>query len=313
MTVLWRISICSAELPVPCSRAWTWALSTRSSKKASAHFRLTLDAGAAKKSRSPVPGLFRHPGAPGPAGKQHRRRLFQAHARSRPPTPPWSEQFEPGSIVKIVSLLAYLRQSGDGLFPLVCPGRITIGGKVFSDRIEHGQVQRFCPGPGPVLQCQLRPHGDAGRLRRAWPTCCSAFVSTARPWRTGSSNSQPAASTARSALIPAWPAWPWAWRGSADHGSRRRAGGDFFAKRPAFSALSHRRRQEYPRSRILPPCRPAGPRAGRRPEFHARQESHGGSGGKMKAVPATAPAAKRSDWPSRPGPPAAPARGWTRS
>lgn len=53
------------------------------------------------------------------------------------------EQFEPGSIIKIVSLLAYLRQSDSGLFPLVCPGRITIGGKVFSDRIEHGQVSDF--------------------------------------------------------------------------------------------------------------------------------------------------------------------------
>ncbi len=53
------------------------------------------------------------------------------------------EQFEPGSIIKIVSLLAYLRQSGNGLFPLVCPGRITIGGKVFSDRIVHGQVRDF--------------------------------------------------------------------------------------------------------------------------------------------------------------------------
>ena len=53
------------------------------------------------------------------------------------------EQFEPGSVIKIVSLLAYLRQSGSGLFPLVCPGRITIGGKVFSDRIEHGLVSDF--------------------------------------------------------------------------------------------------------------------------------------------------------------------------
>ncbi|MBU4267795.1 MAG: hypothetical protein KJ808_02975 [Acidobacteria bacterium] len=53
------------------------------------------------------------------------------------------EQFEPGSITKIISLLAYLRLAEGGLFPLVCPGRLSLGDKVFYDWIEHGQVRDF--------------------------------------------------------------------------------------------------------------------------------------------------------------------------
>lgn len=53
------------------------------------------------------------------------------------------EPFTPGSIIKIVSLLAYLRHAEGGVFPLVCPGRVTIGNRVFSDRIVHGQVGDF--------------------------------------------------------------------------------------------------------------------------------------------------------------------------
>jgi hypothetical protein len=51
------------------------------------------------------------------------------------------EQFEPGSIIKIISLLAYLRLDEDTLFPLVCPGRISLQDKVFYDWIAHGPVR----------------------------------------------------------------------------------------------------------------------------------------------------------------------------
>ena len=43
----------------------------------------------------------------------------------------FAESFEPGSIIKIISLLAYLRLAEGGLFPLVCPGRVSLGTKGF--------------------------------------------------------------------------------------------------------------------------------------------------------------------------------------
>lgn len=64
-----------------------------------------------------------------------------------------AEQFEPGSIIKIISLLAYLRLGEGGLFPLLCPGQTTLGGKVFSDRIEHGQVRDF--GQALAVSCNF--------------------------------------------------------------------------------------------------------------------------------------------------------------
>jgi hypothetical protein len=53
------------------------------------------------------------------------------------------EQFEPGSIIKIISLLAYLRHAEGRLFPLACPGQVTLGDRVFYDWTEHGQVRDF--------------------------------------------------------------------------------------------------------------------------------------------------------------------------
>jgi len=53
----------------------------------------------------------------------------------------WTEQFEPGSIVKIVSLLAYLRSPGEGIFPLDCPGLLAVDGKIIYDLEKHGQVR----------------------------------------------------------------------------------------------------------------------------------------------------------------------------
>jgi hypothetical protein len=53
------------------------------------------------------------------------------------------EQYEPGSIVKIVTLLAYLRHGGPGIFPLECPGLLRLGDKVFYDWAKHGKVRDF--------------------------------------------------------------------------------------------------------------------------------------------------------------------------
>ncbi len=58
----------------------------------------------------------------------------------RPADAAFHQQFEPGSIVKLVTLLAYLR-SGGGVFPLQCPGHIVLEGKVLYELERHGTVQ----------------------------------------------------------------------------------------------------------------------------------------------------------------------------
>jgi hypothetical protein len=60
---------------------------------------------------------------------------------SRAANSAWTDQFEPGSIVKIISLLAYLRSPGAGIFPLECPGQLAVGGKIIYDLEKHGQVR----------------------------------------------------------------------------------------------------------------------------------------------------------------------------
>jgi peptidoglycan glycosyltransferase len=55
----------------------------------------------------------------------------------------FSEAYEPGSIVKIISLLAYLRQTDQSVFPCECPGQITMGKRVFYDGIAHKQVNDY--------------------------------------------------------------------------------------------------------------------------------------------------------------------------
>jgi hypothetical protein len=59
---------------------------------------------------------------------------------SRAANAAWSEPFAPGSIVKIISLLAYLRSSGGGIFPLECPGLLAMDGGIIYDLEKHGQV-----------------------------------------------------------------------------------------------------------------------------------------------------------------------------
>lgn len=58
----------------------------------------------------------------------------------KPADAAFSQQFAPGSIVKLVSLLAYLR-SGAEVFPLQCPGNIVLEGRVLYELERHGTVQ----------------------------------------------------------------------------------------------------------------------------------------------------------------------------
>jgi peptidoglycan glycosyltransferase len=53
-----------------------------------------------------------------------------------------SGRFEPGSIVKMITLEAALRRGVDvdGLFPMDCPGREAVDGVVFRDWMPHGRV-----------------------------------------------------------------------------------------------------------------------------------------------------------------------------
>ena len=55
----------------------------------------------------------------------------------------FAETYEPGSIVKIVTLLAYLRQADQDLFPIDCRGQAVLAGKAFADWSAHGPVKDY--------------------------------------------------------------------------------------------------------------------------------------------------------------------------
>ena len=57
------------------------------------------------------------------------------------PDAAFSELYEPGSIVKLVSLLAYLRRGGEGIFPMECPGLLAVEGRIVYDLEKHGTVR----------------------------------------------------------------------------------------------------------------------------------------------------------------------------
>lgn len=52
----------------------------------------------------------------------------------------FSEAYEPGSIIKLLTLFAYLQSPKPGLFPIQCEGLCRINGKVFYDWTVHHQV-----------------------------------------------------------------------------------------------------------------------------------------------------------------------------
>ncbi|MBN2345287.1 MAG: hypothetical protein JXO51_02780 [Candidatus Aminicenantes bacterium] len=65
----------------------------------------------------------------------------------------FSQAYEPGSIVKIVTLLAFLRGGSSRLFPMDCPGALALDGKIFYDWIRHGRVRD--PVHALALSCNV--------------------------------------------------------------------------------------------------------------------------------------------------------------
>ncbi|MCK4766133.1 MAG: hypothetical protein KAW12_28300, partial [Candidatus Aminicenantes bacterium] len=53
------------------------------------------------------------------------------------------EEYEPASIIKVLTLFAYLKHDGGDLFPLDCKGNIRLSGKTFYDWIAHGRVSSY--------------------------------------------------------------------------------------------------------------------------------------------------------------------------
>lgn len=62
-------------------------------------------------------------------------------------------QFQPASVIKIVTLLAYLRRGADTVFPLACRGSIELGGRSFYDLAPHGLVRD--PARALALSCNV--------------------------------------------------------------------------------------------------------------------------------------------------------------
>jgi beta-lactamase class D len=81
-----------------------------------------------------------------------------AAAYSKPRSPSggdaaFNERFQPASVIKIVTLLAYLRSGGDGIFPLDCRGGIEVDGRSFYDLAPHGRVAD--PARALALSCNV--------------------------------------------------------------------------------------------------------------------------------------------------------------
>lgn len=65
----------------------------------------------------------------------------------------FSEEYEPGSIIKVITLLAYLKTGPNHLFPLQCPGWMKTDEKTFYDSLKHGEVSSF--EEALALSCNL--------------------------------------------------------------------------------------------------------------------------------------------------------------
>jgi peptidoglycan glycosyltransferase len=108
-------------------------------KKGARRFRLTLDGGMQRK----VDRLFS-----GYSGSLVLLDLpenavtvaYSKPAAGLPADAAFSQAYEPGSIVKLLSLLAYLRRGGAGIFPLECPGLLALGSGIVYDLEKHGRV-----------------------------------------------------------------------------------------------------------------------------------------------------------------------------
>ncbi len=55
----------------------------------------------------------------------------------------FSQLYEPGSIIKVLTLFAYLKSGEDKLFPYDCRGTCPIAGQTFFDWFRHGNIDNF--------------------------------------------------------------------------------------------------------------------------------------------------------------------------
>ncbi len=114
----------------------------RQLKKGLSYFQLTLDAGLQNK----IDRLFTDFFGTLVVLNLPQNSILAAYSKPRSPSlanAVFSEAYEPGSIVKIVSLLAYLRQDEQGLFPYDCSGHMALGGKIFYDWKAHQRVKDY--------------------------------------------------------------------------------------------------------------------------------------------------------------------------
>lgn len=101
-------------------------------------FRLTLDAGLQRSIDRLFQGLF----GTLVVLELPENAVLAAYSKPRagkPQDAAFSQEYEPGSVVKLVSLLGYLR-SGAELFPLDCPGRLALEGETLYELEPHGTV-----------------------------------------------------------------------------------------------------------------------------------------------------------------------------
>lgn len=128
-------------------------------KKGARRFRLTLDADLQRSIDRLFQGLF---------GtlvllELPENAIMAAYSKPRegkPADAAFSQAYEPGSIVKLVALLAYLRRDAGpvsagrgGLFPLECPGHLAVGGKIIYELQKHGTVQN--PSQALARSCNV--------------------------------------------------------------------------------------------------------------------------------------------------------------
>lgn len=82
--------------------------------------------------------------------------ILAAYSKPRPPDATnavFFETYEPGSSVKIVTLLAYLRQEDRSVFPFNCPGQVTMGKRILYDGAAHKQVKD--PAAALAVSCNI--------------------------------------------------------------------------------------------------------------------------------------------------------------
>ncbi|MDQ1353649.1 MAG: Transpeptidase protein [Acidobacteriota bacterium] len=65
----------------------------------------------------------------------------------------FSEPYEPGSIIKLLTLYAYLQSGGKDIFPFQCSGSFTLDKKIFYDWIKHNLVKDY--EEALVVSCNL--------------------------------------------------------------------------------------------------------------------------------------------------------------